>query len=284
VGAWIHSTSVVDPGAELGNGVRIGPLCHVGAGVVIADDTELVSHVTVLGPSRIGRRNRVYPQATLGAAPQDRSFRGEQTTLVVGDDNEFRESVTVHRGTPKGGGVTRIGSGCLFMVGSHVAHDCTVGDGVTLANVTSLGGHVVVENRAVTGGHVAVAPFVRIGEIAFAAGGAMIERSVPPFVVVSGDRARVRGLNAVGLERAGVPEASRDALDRAYRTLFRKGVPLSVALGDIDPALRDDGYVAKLVDFLCATRVSKQASDSRAAAADSAPGGFCRANRRPRRR
>jgi UDP-N-acetylglucosamine acyltransferase len=250
VAAKVHSTSVVDPGAELGDGVRIGPLCHVGAGVVLGEDTELVSHVTVLGPSRIGRRNRVYPQATLGAAPQDRSYRGESTTLLVGDDNEFRESVTVHRGTPKGGGVTRIGSGCLLMVGSHVAHDCTVGDGVTLANLTSLGGHVVVESRVVTGGHVAVAPFVHIGEIAFAAGGAMIERPVPPFVVVSGDRARVRGLNTVGLERAGVPDASRDALERAYRALFRKGTPMTVAVSEIDASLRGDPYVAKLLEFL----------------------------------
>jgi len=253
MGARVHSTAVVDPGAELGDGVRVGPLCHVGAGVVIGDDTELVSQATVLGPSRIGRRNRIYPQAALGAAPQDRSFRGESTTLVVGDDNEFRESVTVHRGTPKGGGVTRIGSGCLFMVGSHVAHDCTVGDGVTLANVTSLGGHVIVESRVVTGGHVAVAPFVRIGEIAFAAGGAMIERPVPPFVVVAGDRARVRGLNTVGLERAGVPEASRTALEHAYRILFRKGVPLAIALDEIDPALRRDSYVARLLEFLAGT-------------------------------
>jgi UDP-N-acetylglucosamine acyltransferase len=218
--------------------------------VVLGEDTELVAQATVLGPARIGSRNRIYPHATLGAAPQDRSFRGESTMLVVGDDNEFRESVTVHRGTPKGGGVTRIGSGCIFMVGSHVAHDCTVGDGVTLANVTSLGGHVVVESRVVTGGHVAVAPFVRVGEIAFAAGGAMIERPVPPFVVVSGDRARVRGLNTVGLERAGVPEESRAALERAYRTLFRKGVPMTVAVTEIDAALRSDPFVAKLLAFL----------------------------------
>jgi UDP-N-acetylglucosamine acyltransferase len=248
--ARVHPTAVVDPGAELGDGVRIGPLCHVGAGVVIGDDTELVAQATLLGPTRIGQRNRVYPHATLGAGPQDRSYRGESTKLVVGDDNEFRESVTVHRGTPKGGGVTRVGSGCLFMVGVHIAHDCTVGDGVTLANVTSLGGHVTVESRVVTGGHVAVAPFVRIGDIAFAAGGAMIERPVPPFVIVSGDRARVRGLNAIGLERAGVPEPSRAALERAYRSLFRKGVPLAVALRELDQMLRDDPYVAKLIDFL----------------------------------
>jgi UDP-N-acetylglucosamine acyltransferase len=249
MGARVHPTAVVDPGAELADGVRVGPLCHVGAGVVLEQDTELVAQATVLGPARIGRRNRIYPHATLGAAPQDRSFEGEPTTLMVGEDNEFRECVTVHRGTPKGGGVTRIGSGCLFMVGSHVAHDCTIGDRVTLANVTSLGGHVVVGSRVVTGGHVAVAPFVRIGEIAFAAGGAMIERPVPPFVIVSGDRARVRGLNTVGLERAGVPEESRLALERAYQSLFRKGTPLAVAVTEIDAALRCDPFVAKLLDF-----------------------------------
>lgn len=248
--ARVHSTAVVDSSAELADGVRIGPLCYVGAGVRIDEDTELVAQATVLGPSRIGRRNRIYPHATLGASPQDRSWKGEPTELVIGDDNEFRESVTVHRGTPKGGGVTRVGSGCLLMVGSHVAHDCTVGDGVTLANATSLGGHVVVESAVVTGGHVAVAPFVRVGEIAFAAGGALIERPVPPFVIVAGDRARVRGLNRVGLERRGVPEASRAALDRAFRALFRKGVPRTIALREIDAALLQDPYAEKLVTFV----------------------------------
>lgn len=248
--AHVHSTAVVDALAELADGVRIGPLSYVGPGVFIDEDTELLAHATVLGPARIGRRNRIFPHATLGAPPQDRSYRGERTDLVVGDDNDFREASTIHRGTPKGGGVTRVGSGSLFMVGSHVAHDCAVGDGVTLANGTSLGGHVVVEDAVVTGGHVAVAPFVRLGEIAFAAGGALIERPVPPFVIVSGDRARVRGINRVGLERRGVPEPSRDALVSAYRALYRKGVPLRIALRELDPILLTDVYVNKLVSFL----------------------------------
>ena len=162
-----------------------------------------------------GEGNVVYPHVTLGAPPQDRTWSGEPTDLVIGDDNQFRESVTVHRGTAKGGGVTRIGSHCLLMVGAHVAHDCTVADGVTLTNNTSLGGHVVVGRRAVIGGHVAVAPFVTIGELSFAAGGAMIERDVPPYVIVAGDRARVRALNRVGLLRAEVPgSVPRAALER----------------------------------------------------------------------
>jgi UDP-N-acetylglucosamine acyltransferase len=250
MGPRVHSTAVVDPHATLGHGVVVGPLSVVGEDVEIGEGTELVAQATVLGPCRIGKRNRVYPHATLGAPPQDRSFRDERTTLVVGDDNVFRESVTVHRGTVKGGGVTRVGSGCLFMVGAHVAHDASVADGVTLANYTSLGGHVEVGERAVLGGHVAVAPFVRIGEISFAAGGAMIERSVPPFVIVSGDRARVRGLNRVGLERAEVPERSRGALLSAFRLLFGGKVPLAIGMRAVESELGQDPYVRRLIDSM----------------------------------
>lgn len=248
--ARVHASAVVDAGAELGSGVVVGPLCVVGSGVEIGDDTELVAQATVLGPCRLGRRNRIWPHATLGAPPQDRSFAGEDTRLEVGDDNEFRESVTVHRGTAKGGGVTRIGSGGLFMIGVHVAHDVVVGDGVMLANYTSLGGHVQIEDRFVAGGHVAVAPFVRLGESSFAAGGAMIERDVPPFVIVAGDRARVRGLNRVGLQRAGVPEASRHALDSAYRILFSRKEPIASARARIPQDVARDPYVARLLSAL----------------------------------
>jgi UDP-N-acetylglucosamine acyltransferase len=246
----VHPTAVVDRAATLEDGVVVGPLSVVGPGVTLGEGTELVAQATVLGPCRLGKRNRVYPHATLGAPPQDRSWNGEPSTLVVGDDNVFRESVTAHRGTAKGGGVTRIGSGCLFMVGAHVAHDAQVGDRVTLANYTSLGGHVEVGERAVLGGHVAVAPFVRVGELSFAAGGAMIERSVPPFLIVSGDRARVRGLNKVGLERASVPEASRDALATAYRMLFRSNTPIAVAARAAASELGQDPWVARLLAAL----------------------------------
>jgi UDP-N-acetylglucosamine acyltransferase len=248
----VHPTAVVDPSARLGHAVGVGPLCYVGPGVELGDGTELMSQATVVGPCRLGRNNRVYPHATLGASPQDRSWSGEPTELVVGDDNVFRESVTVHRGTAKGGGVTRVGSRCLFMVGAPVAHDSVVGDDVTLANYTSLGGHVRVGDRVVLGGHVAVAPFVCLGEIVFAAGGAMIERDVPPFVVVAGDRARVRGLNTVGLARADVPEASRSALAAAYRRLWGSGDPLATAAPAALAACGDDPYVRRLVEFVTA--------------------------------
>lgn len=254
--AIVHPSAVVHPSALLGEGVVVGPLCVVAEGVEIGDGCELVAQATVLGPCRIGRRNRIWPHATLGAPPQDRSWAGEVTELHVGDDNEFREGVTVHRGTAKGGGVTRVGSGGLFMIGAHVAHDAQVGNSVTLANYTSLGGHVVIADRFVAGGHVAIAPFVKIGEISFAAGGAMIERDVPPFVIVAGDRARVRGLNRVGLERARVPAESRDALDKVYRALWRSKEPFTRALAKLSPELSRDPYVARLIEWLSPTNRS----------------------------
>jgi UDP-N-acetylglucosamine acyltransferase len=219
----------------------------VGGSAEVGDECELVAHATLLGPTRLGRRNRLHPHATLGAPPQDRSHRGDPTELVVGDDNEFRENVTIHRGTVKGGGVTTIGSGCLLMVGAHVAHDCVLGNGVTLANYTSLGGHVHVEDGVVCGGHVAVAPFVRLGTLSFVAGGSMVERDVVPFVIAEGNRARVRALNHVGLERASVPVESRRALDVAFRILFTSKQPLSVSVERARNEVGTDPYVQRLI-------------------------------------
>lgn len=246
----VHPTAVVDPGAVLAQDVRVGPLCYVAAGVELGAGTELVAQATVLGPARLGAGNRVYPGAVIGAPPQDRTWQGEPTLLEVGDENVFREQVTVHRGTAKGGGTTRIGSRCLLMVGAHVAHDCQVGDDVVLVNLATLGGHAQVGDGAVVGGHAAIAPFVHLGRMCFLAGGAMVEDSVPPFVIVSGDRARVRALNRVGLARNGVPPDSVRALERAFRMLYRSGQPRALALAAASAELRGDAYVAELFAFL----------------------------------
>ena len=248
--ARVHPSAVVEPGAELGDDVVVGPFCHVGTGVELGAASCLLSHVVLLGPARFGRNNRVYPFATLGAPPQDRSWSGQPTRLEVGDDNVFREQVTVHRGTIKGGGETRIGSRCLIMVGSHVAHDAVLGDDVVLTNLATLGGHVVIGAGAVLAGHVAVAPFVRIGRTSFLAGGARVERDVPPFVIAAGDRARVRALNDVGLERSGVPLESRHRLARAFRMIWRSGEPMARGLAAARAELYADPYVAELLDFL----------------------------------
>jgi UDP-N-acetylglucosamine acyltransferase len=216
VSSAVHPSAVIEAGAVLGEGVVIGPFCHVGAGVVVGDGCQLIGSVTVLGPTVLGARNVIHPYAVLGGAPQDKSHQGEPTRLIVGDDNVFREHVTVNRGTTKEDGITRLGSGNLLMAGTHIAHDCVVGDGTILGNGTLLGGHVKILDYVVTGGGVAIQPFVTIGTIAFLAGGAMVERDVPPFVIAAGDRARVRGLNKVGLRRRAVSPESLRALRAVY--------------------------------------------------------------------
>jgi UDP-N-acetylglucosamine acyltransferase len=248
LGTSIHPLSLVDPSAVLGEGVTVGPFVVVEGDVRVGDGCRIEAHVVLRSGSRLGRRNVVHPFVVLGGPPQDKRYAGEATALEIGDDNVFREHVTAHRGTGHGGGVTRIGSFGLFMAGVHVAHDAVVGDHVTLANDTLLGGHVEVGDGVVAGGHVAVAPFVRIGARAFLAGGAMVERDVPPFVIAAGDRARVRALNRVGLERGGVPEASRAALKSAFRRLFAGGRPRAEALDLL--AGVEDPYVRELVAFL----------------------------------
>ena len=229
--ARVHPTAVVDPGAEVAGDVEIGPLSQVCAGVILGRGTRLLGSCTVLGPTTLGTNNVVHAYAVLGGGPQDRSHAGEATTLRIGDDNEFREHVTVHRGTAKDRGETRIGSRGLFMAGAHVAHDCVIGDGVVLANATLLGGHVVLGDGVVAGGRAGFVPYVRVGRFAFIAGAAVVERDVPPFVIAAGDRARVRAPNHVGLRRHGVPEASIAALEEAFRALFvgKRAVPAEIA-------------------------------------------------------
>lgn len=245
----IHPTAVVAPSAHLSEGVVIGPHAIVGDGVSLGPGTRLLGPCVVLGPTVLGARNVVHPYAVLGADPQDRSHAGEATSLVVGDDNVFREHVTVHRGTKKDKATTRIGSGCLFMVGAHIAHDATVADNVTLTNGALLGGHVSLADHVVIGGGAALAPFVCVGESAFIAGGAMVEASVPPFVIAQGDRARVRALNEIGLRRRGVPDASRQALARLFRLVYRSGAPRARALEIARQELASDPYVARFLAF-----------------------------------
>ncbi len=249
----VHPTAVVAADAQLEDDVVVGPFCYVGPGVRLGAGTELVAHVSILGPTRMGTLNKVFPYATLGAEPQDKSHDNEPTRLEIGDRNVFREQVTVHRGTAKGAGVTKIGDDTWLLVGAHVAHDCVVGNRVVLTNMTTLGGHVSVFDNVVCGGHVAVAPFVRLGRGAFIAGGACVERDVPPFMTAAGDRARVRSLNTVGLERMGVAVDRRRLLKKAFRMLYRASVPLSQALPAVREELGSEPLVLELVEFLTPT-------------------------------
>ena len=218
----IHPTAVIADGAELGRDVTIGPYSVIGAGVRIGDGTYVGPQVVIDGVTTIGRDNRLLGQANIGGAPQDLSYEDEPTQLVLGDRNTVREFVTINRGTLKGGGLTRVGSGCLFMACSHVAHDCEIEDGVQLGNNVLLAGHVAVGRNAIVNGAAAAHQFVTIGRNAYVGGLTRVIQDVPPFMILEGHPARVRKVNVIGLERAGVPAGEIQELRQAFRILFRE--------------------------------------------------------------
>ena len=219
----IHPLAVVSPHAELGTNVRIGPFCVVEAGVVLGDGCHLVGRVTVKSGTTLGRDNLVLEGTVLGGMPQHIHMPEHPGTTEIGEGNVFRENVTVHRAL-EAGHATRIGNRCLFMVGSHAAHDCTVHDNVVLTNNSMLGGHVEVGPRAYLGGGVAVHQFCRIGRLAMIGGMARVVQDVPPFVTLDGDTAMVVGLNRVGLRRAGITPNEVVDLKTAYRVIYRNGL------------------------------------------------------------
>jgi UDP-N-acetylglucosamine acyltransferase len=220
--ASVHPSAIVDPAATLADDVTIGPFCTVGAEVTLEAGVTLLSHVVVDGRTRVGSGTRIYPFATVGLPPQDLKFKGEKTDLVIGANNVIREHVTMNPGTEGGGGLTRIGDGGLFMVGCHVAHDCHIGDGVILANNVLLAGHIHIDDHAILGGGSAVHQFVRIGKHAMVGGVSGVETDVIPFGSVMGNRARLHGLNLIGLKRRGFSREEIQALRSAYRMLFEE--------------------------------------------------------------
>jgi len=219
----IHPTAVIDPAARIAPDVEIGPYCVIGPDVEIGPGCRLLSHVSVHGPVRIGARNVFHPFAVVGGPPQDLSFKGETVSLEIGDENVFRECVTLNRGTAKGGGVTRIGNRNLLMAYCHVAHDCVLEDEIVIANAVEMGGHCRIEQGVGIGGLAAIHHFVTIGRWAFVGGLSGLHHDVPPYTIVEGNSARVRGLNLVGLRRRGLPPDRIDALKKAFKTLFRSG-------------------------------------------------------------
>jgi len=218
--ATVHPTAIVSAGARLGAGVEVGPWCSVGPQVVLEEGVRLISHVVVDGRTNIGASAILYPFCTVGLPPQDLKYKGEPTATVVGARTQIREHCTIHRGTVTGCGVTRVGADCLLMAVVHVAHDCSLGDGVIVANNVVMGGHVVIGDSAVIGGSTAVHQFVRIGRGAMVGGASGLEADVIPFGTVLGNRARLTGLNIVGLRRRGVDKAALHRLRAAFRILF----------------------------------------------------------------
>ena len=226
----IHPSAFVDPGAELEPSVEVGPFSVIGPGVSIGADTWIGSHVVVEGPTRIGARNRIHPFSSLGGPPQDMKYRGEPSTLELGDGNVIREYCTFNRGTEGGGMTTRVGDGNWIMSYVHIAHDCQVGSDNIMANCATLAGHVVVEDCVTLGAATLVHQFCRVGAHAFSAMGTVILRDVPPFVTVAGNSASPHGLNTVGLRRRDFPAETIQALKSAYRTVYRRGLTIEVAI------------------------------------------------------
>ncbi len=217
----IHPTALVDPKAEIGQDVEIGPYSVIEKGVSLGEGTKIGPHVVIREGTRIGKRCQIFQFSSIGEAPQAVAYRGEPTLLQVGDDNIIREYVTLHRGSVKGGGRTVLGNENFIMAYSHIAHDCQIGNHVVMANVATLAGHILIEDHAIIGGLVAVHQFCRVGAYAIVSGFTGVAQDVPPYTMAAGDRAKLFGLNTVGLKRAKFPEETMKALKKAYRILFR---------------------------------------------------------------
>ncbi len=246
----IHPTAIIEPGASIGADVAIGPYCCVGANVTLGDRVQLYSHIVVTGRTEIGDDTRVFPFASIGHPPQDLKYKGEPSTLVIGRNNVIREHVTMNPGTEGGGMVTRVGDGCLFMVGSHVAHDCKIGDHVIMANNATLGGHVEIGDFAILGGLSAVHQFARIGRHAMIGGMSGVEQDVIPYGSVMGDRARLSGLNIIGLKRRGFSRENIHALRTAYRLLFAQEGAFAERLDDVVEMFENNETVMEIVSFM----------------------------------
>jgi UDP-N-acetylglucosamine acyltransferase len=245
-----HPTAVVGEGADLGEGVIIGPYAIVGDNVKIGPGTQVEAHAVVEEHTTIGAGCRIFPHACLGTIPQDQKFRGEVSYLEIGDRNVFREFVTVNRGTEGGGGTTRIGSDNLFMAYSHVAHDCTIGDHVIFGNAATLAGHVIIEDWAIVSAFSGVQQFLRVGQHAFVAAYSGVTKDAVPYATVQGMHARTYGLNTVGLRRRGFSTEVLGELKRAFRLLFRSNLNTSQALDAIAAENFESPEISTLVDFV----------------------------------
>jgi UDP-N-acetylglucosamine acyltransferase len=247
----IHPTALVDPKAEIGENVDIGPYSVVEKGVSIDEGTKIGPHVVIREGTQIGKRCQIYQFSSIGEAPQATAYRGEPTLLQIGDHNIMREFVTLHRGTVKGGGKTVIGNDNYFMAYCHVAHDCQIGNHVVMANGATLGGHILIEDHAILGGLAAIHQFCRIGTHAILSGLTGVSQDVPPYMMAAGSRAKLYGLNSVGLKRHQFSEQEIKALKKAYRIIFRSGLTLEKAMKAVE---EDDIFhipkVQHLIQFI----------------------------------
>ena len=245
----IHSSSIVDKNAKISKNVKIGPFCYVGPKVHLDENVELITNVHIEGNTFIGKGTKIYPFASIGTDPQDLKFNNEENSLLIGENNTIREYVTINPGTVRGGSKTTIGNNCLFMISSHVAHDCKIGNDVIIANNVPLGGHVTLEDSVVIGGNSAVQQFTRIGRLAMIGGMTGVLKDVPPFGLSIGNRNYLQGLNLIGLRRKKYDNKKIMALDKAYKEIF-SSKNLLENLNNINGTYKDNELVGEVIKFI----------------------------------
>jgi len=245
----IHKTAIVDSKAKISSSVNIGPYCVVGPNVEINENVKIYSHVNISGNTKIGKGNKIYPFASIGNDPQDLKYNGEETKLIIGDNNKIREYVTINPGTKGGGGLTKIGNDCLFMISSHVAHDCQVGNNVIIANNVPLGGHAIIEDNVVIGGNSAVQQFTRIGKMAMVGGMTGVLHDVIPYGLSIGNRNYLQGLNLIGLRRANFNNKDILGLTEAYKEIFATK-NLTDNLSKLNGEFKENTLVKDVIKFI----------------------------------
>lgn len=252
----VHSTALVDPAAELADDVEVGPFSIIGSKVRVASGTWIGPHVVLTGRTTIGQNNRIFQFSSLGEEPQDKKYGGEDTELIIGDNNTIREMCTFSRGTVQGGGKTIIGNNNWIMACVHIAHDCILGDNIIMANNTSLAGHVTVGNYAILSGYSLIHQFCSVGEHSLTSFASFVNQSIPPYVTVSGDKAKARGVNTEGLRRRGFTPEQIQQVRRAYKVLYRSGNTLEAARAELTLMAKDSSEIQPLVDFLAGSEKS----------------------------
>jgi UDP-N-acetylglucosamine acyltransferase len=250
----IHPTAVIGARTALGDNVSVGPYAIIEEEVFVDSGTQIGAHAYIDRYTRIGKNCQISPFAAIGTPPQDKRYKGEKTEVIIGDDNVIREYVTIHRGTPEGPGKTRIGHQNLLMAYCHVAHDCQIGNGVVMANVATLGGHVVIEDFVNIGGLAAVQQFGRVGAYAFIGGKSAVVQDIPPYVIASGDRAKLFGLNIVGLKRHNFPENLIAALKKTYQIVIRSHLTIKEAMARVEKEVPGFPEITHFLEFISSSQ------------------------------
>ena len=250
----IDKTAIIYPGAVIDESTEVGPYTIIKSGVKIGKNNQIASHVVIEGNTTIGDGNKIFQFASIGSVPQDLKYKGENTKLIIGDNNIIREYVTMNPGTVTGNGVTVVGNDNLFMMHVHIAHDCTIGNRNIFANNATLAGHIEIENFAILGGLCAVHQFVRIGESALIAGGSMVVQDIPPYLVASGDRAKIYGINRIGLERRGFTKEEIEQIKNAYKIVYRSKATVKIAIERIEQEIGKTEKIEKFASFIASSK------------------------------